>query len=295
MRIQSTVFEERARAKVNLTLRVLGKRPDGYHELDSLVAFADVADVVRLDTAGAAGVESSGCFAPSISGENLLDHTLRLIAARAPDLRLGRVHLDKVLPVAAGVGGGSADAAALLRAVRRANPDFATSIDWHALAVRLGADVAVCYEDRAAWMRGLGDVLMPLPSGIADAHAVLVNPRVTVPPDKTARVFRQLSAPPLCDTKRQSGSPVRPETWDGVMSVMQSQGNDLESAAIAVVPVIAQVLGALRDAPAARLARVSGGGPTCFALFETADAAQRAAIAISRSSPEWWVRAARLS
>jgi len=292
---QTTVFEERARAKVNLTLRVLGKRVDGYHELDSLVAFADVADIVRLDTAAPVGVELSGSFAPSISGENLLDYTLRLIAAGEPGLRIGRVHLEKVLPVAAGVGGGSADAAALLRAVRRANPQFAALVDWHALAVRIGADVAVCFRDRASWMRGLGEVLVPLPPGIADVHAVLVNPCVAVPVDKTARVFRQLNSQPLPASMPRAGSSVCLESLADLFSLMQAQGNDLQPAAVSVVPAVEKVLEALRGSPGAHFARVSGGGPTCFAVFGTRDAAERAAVVISRTSPDWWVRATRLS
>jgi 4-diphosphocytidyl-2-C-methyl-D-erythritol kinase len=185
---------EQARAKVNLTLNVLGKRPDGYHALDSLVAFADIADTVTLSTSRPVGVSVTGPFSASISGENLISVCLQKLTAAEPRLALGQVTLEKKLPVAAGVGGGSSDAGALLRAVRRANPQFESSLDWAALATSLGADVPVCFANQSQWMSGIGDVLEPLGSPLPVLDAVLVNPRVPVPADKTARVFKALGA-----------------------------------------------------------------------------------------------------
>ena len=193
------VVIETAPAKINLTFEVRGRRADGYHELLSLVAFADVADVVSLDTEGVMGVAVSGPFAAEIVGPNLLDRTLALLQERAPELVLGAVHLEKRLPVAAGIGGGSADAAALLRAVAKVNLKQRDSVDWSALAVRLGADVAVCLGCRAAWMSGAGGGVEPLAARLPTLDAVLVNPRAHVPADKTAQVFRKLGAPALSD------------------------------------------------------------------------------------------------
>ncbi len=149
-----TKFKEFAPAKINLTLRVLGRRPDGYHELESLVAFADVGDWVTLDVSKPVGVTTSGPFAGSIAGANLVEVALRRLVIEAPQLRLGSVHLEKNLPVAAGIGGGSADAAAVIRAVKRANAEQVETLDWNAFALRLGADVPVCLISRAAWMTG---------------------------------------------------------------------------------------------------------------------------------------------
>src|SRR6476646_10188178 len=186
-------LHETARAKINLTLTVLGRRLDGYHELESLVTFADIGDRVVLHPGPDCRVTASGPFATDIEGPNLLNRTLALLREADRDLLLGAVELEKNLPVAAGVGGGSADAAAVLRAVRRVNPERAGSIDWHGLAARLGADVPVCLAEIPARMRGVGDRIEPLDA----AHrppplaAVLVNARVPLP---TAQVFTALAA-----------------------------------------------------------------------------------------------------
>src|SRR5262249_3199056 len=151
------VIREIARAKINLTLRVLARRADGYHDLESLVAFADVGDIVTLRPGSECHVTTSGAFAPGIEAPNILDKALALLRAADPALRLGAVTLQKCLPVAAGIGGGSADAAALLRAARRANPEREAAVDWHGVAARLGADVPVCLGSVAAIMAGIGD------------------------------------------------------------------------------------------------------------------------------------------
>ncbi|MDZ4841528.1 MAG: 4-(cytidine 5'-diphospho)-2-C-methyl-D-erythritol kinase [Hyphomicrobium aestuarii] len=312
MRDVELAFVERAPPKVNLTLTVLGRRPaDGYHELDSLVAFAqDVADTVTLhtvrpDTASSRAtgsvdpalpqVTASGPFAGSIVGENLLDIALRIIATAAPSLVLGPVTLEKRLPIAAGIGGGSADAAALIRAAIRANPGVAASIDWHALAARLGADVPVCLDLRAQRMQGIGDQLTPLPH-LPPLHAVLVNPLAPVPPDKTARVFRMLAAPTLSleDGRRCSSVP-DVTTRDDLLEHMRRTGNDLTRPAMLVVPDIAAVLAALGAAPGCELAQLSGGGPTCFGIFAGAAEAEAAAVSLREAKPGWWISASRLS
>jgi 4-diphosphocytidyl-2C-methyl-D-erythritol kinase len=191
------VLTEFARPKVNLTLNVLGRRPDGYHELASLVVFASgVADKLTLTRGAPVGVRVSGPFAEAIAGENLAAAALRRLAEMEPRLVLGAFDLEKVVPVSAGLGGGSSDAAAVLRLVRTANPDLANGVDWPAVAATLGADVPVCFENRAARVSGIGERVRPL-ANCPRVPAVLVNPMTEVPAAKTAEVFRRLGAPPL--------------------------------------------------------------------------------------------------
>jgi 4-diphosphocytidyl-2-C-methyl-D-erythritol kinase len=292
MTLRMTVFTEFAPAKVNLTLEVLGKRPDGYHELASLVAFArDAADVVTLDIAKPVGSDVSGPFGKTISGQNLIDLTLAKLKAAAPELKLGHVHLVKNLPVAAGIGGGSADAAAVLRAVKRANPDRAETVDWHAIARALGADVPVCFENRASWMTGTGIITTPL-ANVPKLAAVLVNPLQPMPHDKTAQVFRALNAPPM---RFEFASPPLPPgpfaTALEVFDYMAANGNALDAAACKIAPVIAEVKTALLKIDGCRYAAVSGGGPTCFGVFADNE---KAAAEIARQHPSWWVRAVML-
>jgi len=192
---------ELAPAKINLTLSVLGRRADGYHELESLVTFADVHDIVTLEPGTGSGVMVAGPFAGYIGGENLLIRALTLLADADPALRLGSVRLDKHLPVAAGIGGGSADAAALLRAVKRANPERAASVAWLDIAARLGADVPVCLDAGPALMWGIGEKIAAV-ARLPQAHAVLVNPGL---PLSTTDVFSALdagSAPPAHPCRR---------------------------------------------------------------------------------------------
>ena len=286
-----TVFTEFAPAKINLTLEVLGKRPDGYHEIQSLVAFArDAGDVVTLDTLRPVGSDVTGPFGATIAGKNLIDVTLVKLAAADPRLRLGYVTLTKNLPVAAGIGGGSADAAALLRAVRRANPDIAASVDWHTIARGLGADVPVCVQRCLSWITGAGEHVEPIRlSPPLVLHAVVANPLVPVPPDKTAQVFRALQTKPLAIDFNSSPPPTWQDDSAGVFQFIRAGSNDLESAALAVVRKIAVVLRELRESPKCLLARMSGGGPTCFAIFETADAAESARAILAAARPAWWV------
>ena len=277
---------EKARAKVNLTLEILGRRGDGYHELASLVAFASVGDTLTLDVEAPPGVEVQGPFAPTIAGENLVQVALQRLGRAEPRLKLGKVVLDKQLPVAAGIGGGSADAAAVLRAVRRANPEIAHAVDWPALAKSLGADVPVCLADRTSWMSGIGEIVTALP-GWPPLGAVIVNPLVPAPMDKTARVFRRLGAAPL--TEGAVRTP--PGSGERAIDFMSARGNELEAAAIAVMPIVAAVKSALLGIPGCRYAAVSGGGPTCFGIF---DFPNEAAARLAKEEPSWWVRAATL-
>jgi 4-diphosphocytidyl-2-C-methyl-D-erythritol kinase len=274
---------EAAPAKVNLTLHVLGRRPDGYHELESLVAFAGVGDTlafapgrgleltVRGPTARAAGA----------GADNLVLKAARALAARVEDLRLGRFALAKRLPVAAGLGGGSADAAAALRLLARANriaPNDPRLLD---AARATGADVPVCLDPRPRLMRGVGEILSA-PVALPRLPAVLVNPGVAVP---TRDVFAALK---LAPAGKADAAP--PPAADPLEAIAAGR-NDLEAPAMALAPAIATVLGALRALPGCRLARMSGSGATCFALFASGRAATAAARALRARHPRWWVRA----
>ncbi len=283
-----TAVTERARAKINLTLSVLGRRADGYHELLSLVAFADAADIVTLDPGRDTGLTVTGPFAAAIDGANLIERATDLVAQAAPGLPIGHVTLDKRLPVASGIGGGSSDAAAVLRAIRRAHPAATAHLDWLSIAGRLGADVPVCFANRTAWMSGTGDRLTPLDPPPPRLDAVLVNPRAPVPAEKTARVFRALAAPPLPAGGGASALPAIPDRAE-LLALMHRSGNDLEAPAAAVVPEIADVLTALEETPGAAMAQLSGAGPTCFAVYSDRTAAHTAAAAIAAAHPDWWV------
>lgn len=289
----SDVTVEIARAKVNLSLGVLGRRTDGYHALESLVAFADFGDEVRVDFSRAARVACEGAFAGAIDGYNIVARAQATIAEADPGLALGHVTVVKRLPVAAGLGGGSADAAAVLRAVRQRHPERASAIDWDGIARRLGADVPVCVASRSVIMRGIGERLEAV--DLARLDVVLVNPQVPVPASKTAAVFKALGAPPLPADVREAVLPedvardrVRLVAW------IARAGNDLELPSQALIPAIAEVKAALAAQPACEIARMSGAGPTCFGIFADAAAAERAALAIRASRPGWWVTAIRL-
>jgi 4-diphosphocytidyl-2-C-methyl-D-erythritol kinase len=283
------LIEELARAKVNLTLTITGRRADGYHELASVVAFASVADTVTLDTARPPAVEVRGPFASALASEYLIANTLRVLGERAPRLRQGAVLLDKRLPVAAGIGGGSADAAAVLRAVRAANPDVADDVDWPGIALRLGADVPVCLANRLSYVTGIGERVEALPD-LAPIMAVLVNPLVAVPADKTAQVFRALNAADL----HRKDAPAPPELRDrtDVVRAIAEIGNALEGPAQRVLPVVGEVLADLRSLPGCAVAAMSGAGPTCFAIVTDA---QSAAAALRAARPSWWAQAVTLS
>lgn len=288
-----TAIEEFAPAKVNLTLEVLGRRSDGLHALASLVAFADAGDTLTLEVGAAPGVTVSGPFAAGLAGPNILAHALALLARRAPALALGAVRLEKRLPVAAGLGGGSADAGALLRAVRRANAGRADAVDWQAMARTLGADVPVCFAARPHWMTGTGDVLAPLPGGLPPLEAVLVNPLASVPADKTARVYSALGAGPVAPGGTSPPAPSF-EDRDALLAFLRTRGNALTAAARSVVPETAAVLAALWSLPRVEHAAVSGGGPTAFAILPDRAAAVAARHAIAAAHPGWWAVAVTL-
>jgi 4-diphosphocytidyl-2-C-methyl-D-erythritol kinase len=286
---ESVLFEP-APAKVNLTLKVLGRRDDGYHDLDSLVVFADIADMLALVPGEplALVVDGPTARAAGTIDDNLVLRAARALAERVAGLKVGRFALTKRLPVAAGLGGGSSDAAAALRLLARLN---ALALDDARLAevARLtGADVPVCLDPRARLMRGIGEVLSA-PLALPRLPVVMVNPGVPVP---TKDVFGKLA---LAKGERRgpaAADPADVETPDGLLAYVARQSNDLELPAVALQPVIADVLAVLGRQPGCRLARMSGSGATCFAIFGADGEARAAANALTR--PGWWVCATTL-
>ncbi len=278
----------RARAKVNLYLHVTGKRPDGYHELDSLMVFPDVGDELFMGRRRGLALEMWGPFATAVAvdgSDNLVFRAARGLQARLGTERLPGAHLRllKQLPVAAGIGGGSADAAATLRGLIRLWDLEVPEAELQALALELGADVPPCLESRPVFARGIGEVLTPAPP-LPPFWMVLVNPGVPV---QTPDVFRA-----------RQGAFSSPFAWtstadlDQLLRLLTATRNDLEPPALALAPRIGEVLSALRAAEACRLARMSGSGATCFGIFAAAQEAEAAAAALSSAHPDWWVAAA---
>jgi 4-diphosphocytidyl-2-C-methyl-D-erythritol kinase len=283
-----TLLADRAPAKVNLTLHVLGRRAtDGYHVLESLVAFAGTADRLTLDPGAPLGLTVSGPTAGPAgpTDDNLVLRAARGLVARIPDLRTGAFHLVKRLPVAAGIGGGSSDAAAALRLLARLNGLPADHAAIVAVARETGADVPVCLDPRARMMRGAGEAIGPA-LGLSPLPAVLINPGVPV---ATAPVFKALGLAVGQDLPGAAHPVIPPAVGvDALMAALAGARNDLEAPALTVAPVIGDVLAALR-ARGCRLARMSGSGATVFALFADRRAAVRAAASLRAAQPGWWV------
>ncbi len=280
-----------APAKVNLTLRVLGRRADGYHDLESLVAFAEFGDELSFAPGGELVLTLSGpSAAPAGEGtDNLIVKAAQALAARVPSLRSGTFHLDKRLPVAAGLGGGSADAAAALRLLARANDlplDDGRLFD---AARATGADVPVCLDPRPRLMRGIGEILSA-PLKLPPLPAVLVNPGIALATKAVFARWTVAAEPAALDASRLTMTASR----DECLQLLVLQANDLEPAAIALAPPIAEVLVALRALSGCRLARMSGSGATCFGLFSAAAAAIGGAKTLAAAHPQWWVRATAL-
>lgn len=284
-------FGEAAPAKINLALHVTGRRPDGYHELESLVVFAEVADDLEASPAAGDTLRISGPFGAGI-GNGATNLVLRAVAAfraRFPDhVRTGlALELKKNLPVAAGLGGGSADAAAALRLMAVLGEPDIHPRDLFTLALALGADVPACLLSRSCTIRGIGEIVTPLRE-FPRCHAVLVNPLVPV---VTADVFRRLQRrdnprlPPLPDPLTR---PAQLAMW------LQETRNDLEPAAIALLPLIGDLIARMGRIEGCMLARMSGSGATVFGLFGSGAQAHQAAHELRREWPGYWVGAAPL-
>src|SRR5882672_1072066 len=271
---------EEGRAKVNLTLRVVGRRVDGYHDLESVVAFSDCADRLTLTPGSELNLTTIGPLAAHCgeAADNLVLKAACLLADRVPNMKIGNFTLDKILPVAAGIGGGSADAAAALRLLARLNDLDLDDARLLEVALLTGADVPVCLTSRACDMTGVGETLVAL--SLPKMPCVMVNPRIPV---ATRDVFRGTAWP-------EDGASL--EDW---VEVLAAGSNDLEAPAARIQPVIGEVLSALNATNGAWLARMSGSGATCFAIYENTAETQRAAKKIQGDHPGWWVHAGVLS
>jgi 4-diphosphocytidyl-2-C-methyl-D-erythritol kinase len=283
----------RAPAKVNLSLHVLGRRADGYHDVESLVAFAGLGDTLALLPASELTLVVEGPTA-GVAGdpaENLVLKAAREFARGSPGARVGAFRLVKRLPVAAGLGGGSSDAAAALRLLAQLNGISIEHPAVMAAAHATGADVPVCVAGRARLMAGIGERLGP-PLRLPSLFAVLVNPGVPV---ATAAVFKHLDLPPGQERPGSAhpsvGDTLTPET---LKSLLADTRNDLEAPAIALAPAIAEALSAVRKTPGCRLARMSGSGATVFGLYDDGRAAVAAARHLRAAHPPWWIKPTRL-
>ncbi len=281
---------EFAPAKINLTLAVKGRRPDGFHELQSFVVFADCGDVLTGEPALAMSFDVSGPFASSLASEknNLVIRAAQLLADHLGIERPARLTLEKNLPVASGMGGGSADAAAALRLLQRLSGQSLEPHVMAALALGIGADVPVCLEASPAFMWGKGELMTRL-EAVPEFWFVLINPGVAV---STAEVFDALAAPALTGKEATPSLP----RWTSLapfVDWLKEHGNDLEKPALACAPVIAEVLAALESTQECRLARMSGSGATCFGVYADEATARAAETALRATRPNWWIRAAR--
>jgi len=282
---------ETAPAKVNLTLRVIGRRANGYHTLESLVVFAGAADRLTLVPGGPVSLSVRGPYAAAAgpAADNLVLRAARALAAEIGGLKLGRFTLTKKLPAAAGIGGGSADAAAALRLLARANRIKLQDPRVMRAARAVGADVPVCVDPRPRMMRGIGEILSK-PLAVPRFAAVLVNPGVAV---ATKDVFAALHR---SERKRQPAAQARsvPRVREAYLTFLERRANDLEPPAVELAPAVAKVLAALRKSSGCRLARMSGSGATCFGLYSSPRAAATAARRIAAAQPRWWVCASHL-
>ena len=265
----TVLLTETAYAKINLALHVRKKREDGYHELETLFAFVDTGDALQAELGIHDEVLTRGEFAGALA--DTVDNIVAKALASLPHGQGWRIALDKRLPVAAGLGGGSADAGAVFRLVDRS---YGLPQDWQARASRLGADVPACVASQTCIGRGTGTDLEPLENDLAGQPVLLVNPRI---PLATGPVFSRW------DGTDRGALPV-----GTVRDIALCGRNDLEEPAIALVPQIAEVLSALRET-APMLARMSGSGATCFALYDTRDQRDEAARAVARRWPDWWM------
>lgn len=280
-----------APAKINLYLHVVGRRADGYHLLDSLVAFADIGDRVTATPAAGLSLSVEGPEADALDGlgeDNLVLRAARLLAAQVKrgDPRGAALSLHKVLPVSSGIGGGSSDAAAALRVLTRLWRHPLDDAALTALALPLGADMPACLTARPVWVGGIGEQLEAA-AGLPPAGIVLANPRRSLP---TAMVFQARRGP----FGTEGRFAPMPRDAAGLAAALASCRNDLTEAALTRVPDIARVLDRLARLPGALMARMSGSGATCFALFADRSTAAAAAVLLARAEPGWWSTAGAL-
>ncbi|WP_229884192.1 4-(cytidine 5'-diphospho)-2-C-methyl-D-erythritol kinase [Roseobacter sp. MH60115] len=274
-----------APAKINLTLHVVGQRADGYHLLDSLVAFATVGDQLGVQMDNGFSLKMQGSEAATLPED--ASNLILQVADLFDHLPGAAFHLTKELPVSSGIGGGSADAAAAYRALSAVAREADIQIPTPETLLKLGADVPMCLTSRAARIGGIGEQITPV-ALLPALPAVLVNPRREV---ATPAVFKAMT------TRQNAPMPRDLPTFNGTRDLanwLRGQRNDLEPAASQLEPMIDVVKAAISTQPDCLLSRMSGSGATCFGLFPTLAAAQKAAAAIARHQPEWWVKPTEL-
>ena len=279
-------IHDTARAKINLYLHVTGKRPDGYHLLESMIGFAEIGDGIAIEESDQFALTLEGPFAHALKGTNIKDNLIYKAAHGFAELLNMPPHmhitLTKNLPVAAGLGGGSADAAAVLRALvqywKLDNPP-----DLSSLLTALGADVPVCYHQKSGVVSGIGDV-MEKPITLPALPILLINPNI---PCLTTNIFKALKPP------YSGGMALSPATFETVSSLSQylkTTRNDLRAPAEAFDPDITGMIEELEAQPLCHFAQMTGSGATCFGLFESTQDTQNAAKALQESHPTWWVQ-----
>jgi 4-diphosphocytidyl-2-C-methyl-D-erythritol kinase len=284
--VSVTVF---APAKLNLYLHVVGRRGDGYHLLDSLIAFADIGDRLTAAPADALSLTVEGPEAAGLADlgdDNLVLRAARLLAERAGVEARAVLHLVKNLPIASGIGGGSADAAAALSALNQLWDHPLSREALAELGLKLGADVPACLAGRPVWVGGIGEQVEMAPA-LPPLGLVLANPRRPLP---TPAVFRARCGP----FSRLGRFETVPPDPTALAAILATRRNNLTEAAIGLVPEIARVLDALERLPGALLSRMSGSGATCFALFAGREQAMVAARHLARGEPGWWVEGGAL-
>lgn len=271
-----------APAKINLFLHVKNRRADGYHEIESLVVFTDLCDHIKVEDSDGLELLASGPFASALpsSENNLIFRAARLLARAANIKPRARIFLKKVLPVAAGIGGGSADAAATLLALIDLWKISISAAALHDLASNLGADVPVCLSQSPRFISGVGHDLEKIEK-LPPFALLLVNPRY---PLNTAQVFRHLSTPFPIHQRWDNGA------TENFLSKLGECQNDLEPPATSLAPIISEVLEELQDLSGCQLARMSGSGSTCYGLFEDLNKAESAAQLLLKRKKNWWVQ-----
>ncbi len=289
-------LHSRAFAKVNLTLRILGKRADGYHDLVSLVAFADIGDALAFIPGGGLGLDLMGPNAAAMgaASDNLVLIAARALAERIEGLKLGRFELTKRLPVGAGLGGGSSDAAAALRLLAKANDLELEDPRILTAAGEVGADVPVCLQEKARVVGGIGERLSP-PLRLPPFPAVIVFPSVPLATDEVFGNYDELSLEsPSGNFADHPESGAIPLERDKLIAFLHTQTNDLARAAHLLTPAITVVEERLHQTGGARLVRMSGSGSSVFALYDNRALAEAAAKEIRAEHSDWWIEATTL-
>ncbi|MDD3030617.1 MAG: 4-(cytidine 5'-diphospho)-2-C-methyl-D-erythritol kinase [Alphaproteobacteria bacterium] len=288
-----TLIREFAPAKINLYLHVTGRKDNGYHELDSLVAFASIGDEIALRPKKGFLFETTGRYADALSKDEQGNENIAVKAARALAASVGKdfaahIVLVKNLPVASGIGGGSSDAAATLRALAKHWGLFSEDPRLAAAAARHGQDITVCLSTNPVYM--IADGIEPAPP-LPKASIVLVNPGAPLSTPDVFKAFRESGAPFSPPRKLEKA----PQTLDEMIAALKERSNDLYEPAKSVLPCVAEVMASLEASPSCLLARMSGSGATCFGLYPDETAAKSVASQIRAVRPHWWVETGTLN